>query len=190
MDYKKHYNLLMTRARSRVNLTETYTESHHVVPKCMGGINDEVVNLLPEGHFLAHLLLVKMHPDVTKLVYAANTLGNCNNKQYGWLKRKFSKTISERMSGKNHPFYGKKRPEHSKKMKTLGVVPPNQKGVVRGEETRALISKNNAMNNPVWRKKAADGRRGRIVSEETKEKLKQAAIKQWEKQKLVSVVSP
>lgn len=39
-----------------------------------------------------------------------------------------TKETIEKISGKNHIFYGKKRPEHSKKMKKLGIIPPNMKG--------------------------------------------------------------
>lgn len=33
-----------------------------------------------------------------------------------------------RISGENHIFYGKKRPDHSSKMKELGIVPPDMSG--------------------------------------------------------------
>jgi hypothetical protein len=70
-----------------------YTEIHHIVPRCIGGDDnpENLAVLTPEEHFVAHLLLMKMHPDNAKLVYAAfmMTVGNQrNNKLYGWLKRK------------------------------------------------------------------------------------------------------
>lgn len=50
MDYQKHYNRLINRARFR--LLEGYTEKHHIVPKCMHGTDDanNIVILLPEEH--------------------------------------------------------------------------------------------------------------------------------------------
>lgn len=45
MDYQKHYNNLIDRARNR--LLENYTENHHIIPKCMNGSND-LVSLTPE----------------------------------------------------------------------------------------------------------------------------------------------
>lgn len=100
MNYEKHYTLLIEKGKVENNSDKVYYEKHHIVPRCMGGTDDEtnLVKLLPEQHCLAHLLLVKMYPEVTKLVYAANTLYNVakNNKQYGWIKRKFSE--NERLS--------------------------------------------------------------------------------------------
>ncbi len=91
MDYKSHYEALIGRARSREIIG--YVERHHVVPKCMGGGDDKnnLVLLTPEEHFVAHQLLVKLHPENQKLVFAAwgMTQGKWrNNKKFGWLRRK------------------------------------------------------------------------------------------------------
>ena len=99
MDYKKHYDLLVSRAKNR--LLETYTENHHIIPKCMGGtdVPNNLVRLTPEEHYIAHQLLVKIYPDNLKLIHAANmmTVSNNNhsrnNKRYGWLKRKLSENV-------------------------------------------------------------------------------------------------
>lgn len=96
LNWQKHYDALITRARSRV--IEGYSESHHVLPRCLGG-NDSMANLVrltPEEHFIAHVLLVKMHPGNRDLVWAAElmTVGNLRlqgrsqNKLSGWLKRR------------------------------------------------------------------------------------------------------
>lgn len=104
MNYEKIYNDIVNRGKNRV-LTE-YKEKHHIVPRCLGGADDDsnLVELTPEEHFVAHQLLVKLHPTNSKLIFATNMLtvssGNVkrNNKMYGWLKRKFS----ENTSGDNH----------------------------------------------------------------------------------------
>lgn len=97
MDYFAIYDKLISRARGRV--LDIYTEHHHIIPKCLGGLDvfDNLVDLTPEEHFVAHQLLVKMYPNNHKLVYAANMMcvsGNAkrSNKRYGWLKRKFSES--------------------------------------------------------------------------------------------------
>lgn len=51
-------------------------------------------------------------------------LGN----QYRLGKSHTKETIIN-MSGENHIFYGKKRPNHSLLMKKLGIIPPNIKGL-------------------------------------------------------------
>lgn len=113
MNYSKHYNLLIERARNRVP-PEGYIERHHVIPRCMGGSDDRsnLVALTPEEHYLAHLLLVKIHPENHSLVYAANkmTVGSKtvrrNNKRYGWLQRKFSEIRREESKGSGNTQHG------------------------------------------------------------------------------------
>jgi hypothetical protein len=112
MDYKKHYELLISRARNRQ--LPGYVERHHIIPRCIGGTNDSdnIVNLTPEEHYVAHQLLVKIYPTVDSLVYAANkmTVSSKNvkrrNKRYGWLKRRYQNVCKKRIGDKN-PSYGK-----------------------------------------------------------------------------------
>lgn len=92
MNYKKHYELLVDRARNR-KLFE-HKEQHHIIPKCLGGSNlkSNLIDLTPEEHYLAHQLLVKIYPENRKLVYALSACcmsknGIRNNKMYGWIKK-------------------------------------------------------------------------------------------------------
>lgn len=102
MNYDTIYNKLIARAIDR-NLQE-YTELHHIVPRCMGGTDEKanLVRLLPEEHYIAHLLLMKIFPDVAKLVYAANMMASRTNKSYGWLKRKFADRLRIDRKGQKH----------------------------------------------------------------------------------------
>ena len=90
MNYSDHYDKLIDRARGRV--LDGYLERHHVLPKCMGGGNSDgnIVDLTPEEHYVAHQLLVKLHPGVRGLVTAAVRMAKqCSgNKAYGWLRRR------------------------------------------------------------------------------------------------------
>jgi hypothetical protein len=95
MKYDKIYDDLIERARGR--LIEGYVEKHHIVPKCMGGSDDasNLVPLTPEEHYIAHQLLVKIHPTHYGLLNAAIAMTRqgtyvirSKNKMYGWLKRK------------------------------------------------------------------------------------------------------
>jgi hypothetical protein len=103
MDYQKHYNLLIERAKSR--LLEGYSERHHIVPRCMGGSDDpdNLVRLTPEEHFVAHQLLVKIYPGHHGLICAVIKMTGGyrrSNKVYGWLRTKLSKTMSVFMKGR------------------------------------------------------------------------------------------
>lgn len=88
MNYHVHYDRLITRARCRV-LTG-YRERHHVVPVCRGGTAapTNLVELTPEEHYVAHLLLVYMYPDDVKLAYAAYLMATRSNKAFGWIRRR------------------------------------------------------------------------------------------------------
>ena len=94
MNYQKHYDSLMNRAKNR--LLEGYCETHHIIPRCMGGTDDptNLVDLTAEEHYVAHQLLVKIYPHNSKLVYAANMMTVSshvnvrNNKLYGWIRKK------------------------------------------------------------------------------------------------------
>jgi hypothetical protein len=107
VDYTRHYNKLIKRA-PKIRPTNYFTEGHHVVPRCIGGTdNDGIAYLTPEEHYIAHLLLVKIYPNEPKLVYAANAMSTyklngrrLNNKSYGWLRKKHSKIVKEFLTGK------------------------------------------------------------------------------------------
>jgi predicted RNA-binding Zn-ribbon protein involved in translation (DUF1610 family) len=102
MNYTRIYNELISKGKNRI--LEGYHEIHHIIPRCMGGDNssDNLVNLTPEEHYIAHLLLVKMYPDNKSLVYAANMMANFNNKQYAWTKNLHSNNVSKQFTGYKH----------------------------------------------------------------------------------------
>jgi hypothetical protein len=81
MDYSAIYDSLVSRARDR-NWSHRrfhkrgvsppcYVEAHHVVPKSLGGDDNDsnVVILTAREHFIAHRLLTKIHP--CKAMYGA-----------------------------------------------------------------------------------------------------------------------
>lgn len=59
--YTHWYHNIVAKAALRVNI-DGYFEKHHIVPKALGGTDDEsnMVNLTPKEHFICHRLLVKM----------------------------------------------------------------------------------------------------------------------------------
>lgn len=99
MDYNKHYNKLIERAKNRV--IDGYKEDHHIIPKCLGGDDSKEnrVFLTAEEHFVAHKLLILIYPGNKKLIWAAMAMTNKtgrmsrNNKAYGWLRREFSDMV-------------------------------------------------------------------------------------------------
>ena len=58
--YTNWYYSIIHRAKNRV--LSSYTETHHIIPKSLGGTNlsENLVNLTAKEHYICHRLLVKM----------------------------------------------------------------------------------------------------------------------------------
>lgn len=56
MNYNKHYQLLISNAKTRDNI-EGYSEKHHIIPSCLGGSDDakNLVLLTLREHFISTL---------------------------------------------------------------------------------------------------------------------------------------
>lgn len=110
MNYQKIYQALINRAKSRTLIG--YKETHHIVPRCMGGTDDHtnLVELTPEEHYVAHQLLVKIHTEDKRLLYAAVMMcsNRINNKLYGWIRRRLSAHQSMAMSGNGNNMFNKR----------------------------------------------------------------------------------
>lgn len=179
MNYAAIYARLVERAKQRV-LNE-YTESHHIVPRCMGG-GDEASNLVrltAEEHWVAHKLLVKIHSSERGLIFAlvAMTMSNRgmrpSNKAFGWVRRLIAQALSESRKGvARDPAMmakvwagnrGRITPEHERQKISHGL-----KGKSKSAEHNAKVSA------------ALKGRvspmTGRTHSPETKERMRLAAL--------------
>jgi hypothetical protein len=172
MNYQLIYNNLIDRAITRIN--EGYVEKHHIVPRCLGGTDakNNIVSLYPEEHYLSHLLLCKIHKGNAKLLYAALNMtsgsminnGKRNNKAYGWLRRRYS----ESMSGDNNP--ARRNPNLQKEAAKKRV------GQKRTEETKARMSaaqKGRLLTEDHKVKLSIAATNRRPISDETRQKLKQ-----------------
>jgi len=101
MNYTKLYNKLIQKAKNeqqlgkRVKHKDEYFESHHVIPRCLNGLDDllNLVLLTAREHFLAHWILTKIYPTNHKLVYAFNCFcrTGCNHENHTRLFRPKSK---------------------------------------------------------------------------------------------------
>lgn len=169
MDYSRIYINLIENSFSRK--LDCYTEKHHIVPKCMGGDDKprNIAILTPEEHYLAHQLLAKIYPDNKKLIYAAcmmcgSKYAKRRNKLYGWLRRKLSGAMSERMTG-NTFLKGKALSEETKlkiSISKKGQPPPN-KGMPMSKEQKIKLS--------LLKKGKPSNNKGKKASDETRKKL-------------------
>lgn len=67
----------------------------------MGGSDaaENLVELTPEEHYVAHQLLYKMYPEERRLLFAlivmlGNPYGQRTNKLYGWVRRRHAQNVS------------------------------------------------------------------------------------------------
>jgi hypothetical protein len=83
LDYQKIYNQLIKRSilQDRIKSTDIYYEKHHIVPKCIGGLDtsENLVLLTAREHFIAHKLLCKIYPENLKIKYALWAMINLQN---------------------------------------------------------------------------------------------------------------
>lgn len=86
---------------------EIYCETHHIIPKSLGGTDniENLVNLTPREHFVAHLLLSKMTQgeSYVKMCWALHRMAFSGeqyfgSREYDWFRKKHRHFLVE-----NHP---------------------------------------------------------------------------------------
>ncbi len=119
----------------------------------MGGDDsvENIVLLTAEEHYVAHQLLVKIHPEIPGLATAAVRMSRqcTGNKAYGWLRRRHAQFMRQQKYTLGKIFTA----EHRANLSAA------QKGKKQSAETRS---------------KRAVALRGRKVSEETRKKISAA----------------
>lgn len=108
MNYKKIYDQLVEKCKVRgldKSALEGYHESHHIIPRCLGGGNskDNLVLFTAREHFIAHWLLWKTHPESTALMRAFWLMSHTrdtvrSSKIYAKLKQEYSKSAKVKMT--------------------------------------------------------------------------------------------
>jgi hypothetical protein len=127
MNYKRIHDLIIENAKTRDY--QGYTESHHIIPKCLGGSNkrNNLVNLTLKEHYMIHILLVKIYPHIPQLVYAAWMMSNRGKMKsgalYSTLKEKYMILHKEKINNKL-----KEDPDYMRNMshKSRGVPKKNK----------------------------------------------------------------
>lgn len=122
MNYHKIYSRLVNNKSHRVKGKEIYYESHHIVPRSLGGSNDasNLVLLTAKEHFIAHLLLTKMYEGVEKkkMIYAFWMM--CNMKRHCVSANQYNKyklIASENRKGFRFSEESRRKMSNSKKGK-------------------------------------------------------------------------
>lgn len=113
-------NILDTRGRFACG--DEYHERHHILPKCLGGGNEEenLIDLFAREHFIAHKLLAVENPDNDKLTYAYTCMSFLKNDyehRHELSPEEYEEarsTLCEITKGEGNPFYGKHHSDETK----------------------------------------------------------------------------
>lgn len=150
LTYRKFIEGILN-SRGRFACGNEYHERHHIIPKCIGGTNDEenLIDLFAREHFIAHKLLAKESPNNSKLIHAWALMSRVNNhnekhqitpEEYEEAKREYILLIKNKTFSEEH------------RMK-IGMA---NKGRIVSESARLAVAKANA---------------SRIWTEESRQKL-------------------
>ena len=106
MDYKRIYNRLIEHRQNNI-LTNGYIERHHILPRSLGGTNENsnIVALTGREHYIAHLLLARFNK-CQQTVYALWMMQMKSSKNYDrpciktgrmyeWARKEFAKYASK-----------------------------------------------------------------------------------------------
>jgi hypothetical protein len=153
--YKKWYDAIIKKAQNRV--TEEYTELHHILPRSLGGSNNDenLVSLTIREHFICHILLTKFTSgeDRNKMLYAVILMKGGNDKQPRYINSRLYESVKllfaknrKTMTGEKNSFYGKKHSAETRakmsasKKKLYGNGNHPHIGMKRSEEVKRNIS--------------------------------------------------
>lgn len=173
-DYRNKYRNIYIRLIIKCqNMTDQelsgYNEKHHILPKCLGGGNEEenLVLMPVRYHIIAHMVLAKAFPEDRGLqiaVFCMFSLGNSERKAE--IEKRYSSRLVSEI-----------RAEIAKS--TSGENSPNY-GIVRSEEFREKVRQANLGKkaNESTKRKMSEARRGeknanfgKHLSKETKQKI-------------------
>jgi hypothetical protein len=190
---KSHLNLqryLKLIAHAKKQCASGYLEKHHVLPKAMGGSNDEsnIAVLTARQHYIAHKLLWKAYKTRETarafffMSHRTNSKSKLSSKSYEALKEGMS--VSDITKQKlSNAFKGKKRPPFTAETKAkmsavrIGIEFSNETKAKMSESAKQRVRCLHSLESKEKMKIAAKARElakkaaGYIVSEETRQKL-------------------
>ena len=109
--YSQIYYSIVERAKSREKIG--YTETHHILPRSMGGSNEQsnLVELTAREHYICHLLLPKITDGENryKMIYAYTIMSGrkiYGSRKYAFYREEYAKINSKMRSGEGNGMWG------------------------------------------------------------------------------------
>ncbi len=197
--YTKWYNKIIENAK-KFGTRNEYTETHHIIPKCLGGSDDasNLVKLSAREHFLCHWLLVKMTSGQSqiKMAFAFNAFRRSSrnqerpltSRQYNIVRKKVSKARSLFLQGNTYNLGKKRGPISEETRRKISDAKKGKPVSEEGKLKRSLALKGRPkseetkqkMRKPKSAIHAENIRRanlGKVLSEETRKKISESKRK-------------
>lgn len=153
MNSEKIYQAIIERAASRGGIHDGYYERHHIIPRSMGGYDDQgnIAILTAREHYICHWLLYKIHRN--RQMASAWFFMRCSSSGMRYVSRTFEyarKYHSLHMTGM------KLSDQHKEKIRIAGL------GRIGTEAQKEAAAKSNKERcwTPEMREKASAARRG------------------------------
>lgn len=167
--YRRYYNNIIAAAQSRE--TPALTERHHIVPRSLGGSDDDsnIVCLTPREHFICHLLLTKFTEGEAhrSMVYAVAMMSRTrgvklSGRTYERIRMMHIKTLKQSKTGRKFVDLSEAEQNAMRKMwNAKRGVKLSPEAIAKRQQTRA---ERGIVSNP-------PNHTGRTRSESTKQKI-------------------
>jgi hypothetical protein len=182
MNYQKIYKDLIIKCKNinrkkleKTNVNYVYYEKHHIIPKCLGGLNESnnLVLLTAKEHYVCHKLLTYIYKENRKIALAFHKMSfgvhNNNYKvssmDYAYARELISLTPISIVTRKKLSKAAKGKPS---KKKGIPISNEQKKKLSEAGKGRILSIET--------KQKISDSQKGKILSEETKQKIRLSSI--------------
>ncbi len=178
--YLKIYDSIVLRAKSRGLIKKNldyYTEKHHIYPKCLGGLDDEMnlVLLTYREHVICHKLLTKLSDD-PKVFLAASLmlrtrLGDGNHKVATNSREaeEFRRIAIEKLKGR-------KVSQETLKKRSEGIRKAIKSMPAEEFKKKYVDSHKGIKKTEDWKNNLSKSLKGRKFSEKTRQKMSLAKL--------------
>lgn len=185
--YTNWYYNIVTKVQSRP-IPNAYTEKHHIIPKSLGGSDDDIVVLTAKEHYICHLLLTKMTIGTNrrKMLFAfkmMNEGGNKFQKQrytsriFEYYRPKIAIAVSESNKGRVSSFKNKRHKKETRIIMSEKAKEPHRRKKQLDNLEKALIANIGSKRTAETRIKISKSLKNKPKSEIAKKNMSRAAKK-------------